>query len=106
MKKLTFVLLLLLAGTALAQSLPSYYPSEGFRRTAVIDLVNLEERFIVIGDSTFQLADTVAVRSMSSRSDSIARLRPGTRVGFRLNSLNQISEVFLLPANYRGSRSR
>ena len=106
MKKLTFVLLMLVAGSAIAQSLPSYYPSEGFRRTAVIDLVNLEERTIVIGDSTFRLADTVVVRSMSSRSDSIARLRPGTRVGFRMNSLNQISEVFLLPANYRDNRGR
>ncbi len=105
MKKLTFVLLLL-AGSAFAQSLPSYYPSEGFRRTAVIDLVNLEERTIVIGDSSFKLADTVLVRSMSSQSDSIARLRPGTRVGFRLNSLNQISEVFLLPSNYRDNRGR
>ncbi|MEM6514417.1 MAG: hypothetical protein AAF660_15505 [Pseudomonadota bacterium] len=105
MKKLT-ILLLLLAGNAVAQSLPSYYPSEGFRRTAVIDLVNLDDRTIVLGDSEFKLADTVLVRSLSSQSDSIARLRPGTRVGFRMNSLNQINEIFLLPANYRGNRGR
>lgn len=105
MKKLTLILLLL-AGNALAQALPNYYPSEGFRQHAVIDFVYLEEGLIVIGDSTYKLADSFVVRSLSSANDSAARIRPGARVGFRMNSANEINEFFLLPANYRGPRRR
>ncbi len=105
MKKLTLVLLLL-AGNALAQSLPAWYPSEGFRQHAVIDYVYLEERRIVIGDSNYRLAESFTVRSMSSSNDSVARIRPGVRVGFKMNSAREITEFFLLPANYRDRRSR
>jgi hypothetical protein len=105
MRTLT-LLLLLLTTNAIAQSLPDYYPREGFRRTAVIDLVNLDERRIVIGDSSYTLADRVVVRSLSSRSDSLARLRVGTRVAFATNASNQIHEVWLLPDNYTDRRSR
>ena len=103
MRTLTLVLLLLTT-QALAQSLPSYYPREGFRRTAVIDLVDFDERRIVIGDSSYMLADRVVVRSLSSRSDSLARLRVGARVAFSTNSGNQINEVWLLPSNYTDRR--
>ncbi len=103
MKKLTLVLLLIASNVG-AQSLPSYYPSEGFRQTAVIDLVNLDNGTIVIGDSSFQLAENVVVRTLSSADDSKARLRVGTRVAYRLNGSRQIAEIWLVPPGYRDTR--
>jgi len=104
MRILTTLALLLLATELFAQGLPSYYPREGFRRTAVIDLVDLEERRIVIGDSSYRLADRVVVRSLSSASDSIGRLRQGARVAFATDSNGRINEVWLLPKNYSDRR--
>lgn len=99
-------LLLFLGSAALAQSLPDYYPKEGFSRSEFVDAVYLEESRIVIGDRQFKMNPRPIVRSLSSRYDSLARIRPGVRVAFRLDENREIVEIWLLPKDYAGGRSR
>jgi opacity protein-like surface antigen len=42
-----------LASTAIAATLPSYYPAEGFQRTGIVDAVYADEGRIVIGDISY-----------------------------------------------------
>ena len=63
MKKL-LVLLTFLASTAFAQSLPSYYPSDGFSRSGIIDAVYLDEGRIVINDIPYRMNSRPIVRSL------------------------------------------
>ena len=108
MKK-TLILVLtaafVMAGTAVAANLPDYYPADGFRNTGRVDAVYAEEGRIVIGDVSYQISDTVRVRSLSSKNDSLARVREGVRVGFRTSNGKVIEEFWLLPSNYK-SRTR
>lgn len=109
MKKLFFPVLaiaLVFMGTAIAADFPSYYPKKGFQNTGRVDAVYAEESRIVIDDVSYQVSASVIVRSLSSRSDSILRVRPGAHVGFRVSRGDSIEEFWLLPGNYKAPRRR
>ncbi len=100
-----FLLSIVLAGAALAQSLPDYYP-DSFRDAGRVDAVYLDENRIVIGDISYWLADSVIVFSRSSAKDSILRVREGTHVGFRIDGADRITAIWLLPDNFDPFRRR
>lgn len=107
MKK-TFLLILVIAcgfvsASAMAQKFPSYYPAE-FPETGIIDAANIGVGKILIDDSAYKIAPDAVVRSLSSREDSMARLRVGVRVGFKIRG-DTITEFWLLPAK-NGQRRR
>lgn len=109
MKKIFFPVLAIVVvfmGTAFAQGFPSYYPEKGFQNTGRIDAVYAEESRIVIDDISYQVSASVIVRSLSSRSDSLLRVRPGAHVGFRVSRGDLIEEFWLLPGNYDSPRRR
>jgi opacity protein-like surface antigen len=95
-----------LASTAIAATLPSYYPAEGFQRTGIVDAVYIKEGRIVIGDISYSISESTVVHSLSSYSDSFSRIRQGARVAFKLNSNRVIAEFWLLPRNYDASKPR
>jgi opacity protein-like surface antigen len=95
-----------LASTAIAATLPSYYPAEGFQRTGIVDAVYADEGRIVIGDISYQMSESAVVHSLSSFSDSMSRVRRGAHVAFRLGSDRVIKEFWLLPSNYKAPRPR
>lgn len=95
------VVAIVFGNAAIAQRLPSYYPSDGFQHTGVVDAIYLQEDRIVIGDTEFLLADSVVLHSLSYKSDSIARLRVGAYVGFSAGADRVISELWLLPRNHK-----
>lgn len=97
---------LALSSVAVAQGFPSYYPKDGFQRTGQIDAYYPEEGRIVINDMPFQLADSVIVHSMSSYSDSKARLKQGQKIGYRIAGGQLISAIWLLPSGYDDRRRR
>ncbi|MGB5471792.1 MAG: hypothetical protein WBM64_15415 [Woeseiaceae bacterium] len=110
MKKTLFLVLAIACvamSTAIAADLPKYYPENGFQKTGRVDAVYADENRIIIGDISYQMSTSVVVRSMSSYSDSLARVRPGAHVGFRLGKSGRLIEEFwLLPSNYRAPRQR
>lgn len=91
----------LLAGTAAAQALPTYYPKEGFQRTGHIDAVHLKENRIVVNDISYVLSDSIIVRSLSAPNAPIQRLRKGAHVAFNSAPNQTINEIWLLPGNYK-----
>ena len=95
-----------MAGSAFAANLPGYYPAKGFPNTGRVDAVYAEEGRVVIGDISYQISDSVVVRSFSSKNDSFARIRQGALVGFRTNGRQVIEEFWLLPGNYKPRESR
>ena len=108
MKKTLLLILTIasvVAGTAIAANLPGYYPANGFRNTGRVDAVYAEEGRVVISDVSYQISDTVRVRSLSSKNDSLARIREGVLVGFRTRNGKVIEEFWLLPNSYK-SRAR
>ena len=109
MKK-TFFLVLAIAfvftSTAIAAGFPSYYPEKGFQNTGRVDAVYAEDNRIVIDDISYQMSTSVVVRSLSSKSDSLARVRVGAYVGFRTARGDVIEEFWLLPGNYKAPRRR
>ncbi|MDH3616536.1 MAG: hypothetical protein OEQ90_08695 [Gammaproteobacteria bacterium] len=109
MKK-TLLLVLMIAfamtGTAVAQSLPSYYPAKGFQQTGIVDAVYADEGRIVIGDISYTISPAAVVHSLSSSSDSMARVRKGRHVGFKTVGGDVIKEFWLLPKNYRAPGRR
>ena len=100
------ILVTALAGSALAQSLPSYYPVAELRNAGEIDAVIATEQRIIIDDSSFIFADDAIVHSLQSYSVSRSRLRPGTRVAFKVDQNRVITEFWLLPRNYDTRRRR
>lgn len=92
-------------GIALAQKFPSYYPSGGFGETGPIDAIDLNAGKIVIDDSSYRISPNALVRSLSSKEDSLARLRVGTIVAFKSRG-GMIIEFWLLPDNYGSKRRR
>lgn len=96
-----FLLLLLFGGAAFAQSLPNYYPKGPLVQTAVVDAVYPDDQRITIGDITYKMNPRPIVRSPSSSYDSMARIRPGVRVAFRLDVNDEIVEFWIYPKNYR-----
>ena len=110
MKK-TFLLVLAIAcaamSTAIAADFPSYYPENGFQKMGRVDAVYAEDNRIIIGDISYKMSTSVVVRSLSSKNDALARVRPGAHVGFRLGKRGRLIEEFwLLPSNYQAPRRR
>lgn len=99
-----FLIAIALASTAFAQRLPAHYPSEGFQRTGIVDAVLLDENRIVIGDISYAVSDNVVIHSLTAKDVSIARLRPGVRVGIRNGRSRVLTELWLLPSNYDSKR--
>lgn len=94
------------AGSAMATDLPRWYPQDGFQRTGQIDDIHLDRNVIVIDDSAYRIADGLIVHSLSSYSDSVARLRPGTVIGYKTAGGATITEIWLLPKNFADRRRR
>jgi hypothetical protein len=95
-----------MTGTAIAANFPGYYPAKGFPNTGRVDAVYAEEGRVVIGDVSYRISDAVRVRSLSSKNDSLARIRTGVLVGFKTTSGQVIEEFWLLPGNYKPRESR
>ncbi|MBT5219144.1 MAG: hypothetical protein HOI35_17565 [Woeseia sp.] len=95
---------LLVTATSLAQNFPSYYPKDGFQRTGTVDAIYAEEGRIVIDDVPYLIADEFLVHALNAYSVSVARLRPGIKVGFKQGNNRVISEFWLLPVNYDARR--
>lgn len=104
MKKTILLIIVMACGFmsshALAQKFPSYYPENGFNISGFIDGLNLGTGEIIINDSSYRISPRAVIRSLSSREDSMARLRVGANVGFKVTG-GVITEFWLLPANYR-----
>ena len=81
-------------------------PGKGFQNTGRVDAVYAEDNRIVIDDTSYQMSTSVVVRSLSSKNDSLARVRQGANVGFRLGKSRLIEEFWLLPGNYDRSKRR
>ena len=96
---------LMLAGTANAAGFPDYYPENGFQKIGRVDAVYSSENRVVINDRSYELDESVIVYSRSSANDSLARIRPGAVVGFRVNN-NRITKFWLLPRNYKRPKRR
>ena len=98
--------LLWIAGSAIAQSLPAYYPSEGFQRTGRVDAVLADTRKIIINDIPYVLSDNAVVHALNSYSVPLSRLRSGNTIGFRTSGQRQVTTIWILPDNYarRGRR--
>ena len=100
----TSILGLLLAATAAAGDLPDYYPADELRRAGQIDAVYFEENRVVIDDVPYLVADNVIVHSPSSYTVAKSRLRPGTRVAFKVGGNRAITTFWILPRNYDDGR--
>jgi hypothetical protein len=109
MKKLTYMLaaMIFLATTSVAADFPSYYPKNGFQRVGVLDDVQLDRQIVVINDIPYSLANNLTVHSMSSYSVPATRLSRGVQVGYKMASNGRlITEIWLLPNNYKSPRRR
>jgi len=109
MTRTTFFALILgcaLATTAIARDLPAYYPKDGLGRAGHIDAIHFDENRVVIGDISYQISTDVVVHSLTAFSVSKARLRPGIKVAFKVNSGRAITEFWLLPRDYDTRKRR
>lgn len=96
----------IMAGSAFAANLPGYYPAKGFPNTGRVDAVYTQEGRVVINDVSYQISDSVVVRSLTSKNDSLLRIRKGKKVGFRTNRESAIVEFWLLPSTDKSRRQR
>lgn len=109
MKKTSFIIAMiacLLMSAAIAATLPSYYPANGFRDTGRVDALYADEGRIVIDDMSYQISSAAVVHSLSSYSDSMSRVRVGAHVAFKMNKNRLIVEFWMLPRNYDASKRR
>lgn len=109
MKKTFFLVLAIafvLTSTAIAAGFPSYYPEKGFKNSGRVDAVYADANRIIIGDISYKMSTSVVVRSLSSKNESLARVRAGAYVGFRLGRGEVIEEFWLLPESYDRSERR
>ncbi len=104
----TILFALMIAATSLAwgQSLPKHYPAEGFNRTGLVDAVYPDENRIVINDMPFAYSSSIIVHSLSLNRAHFSRVRSGVRVAYKMGKANEITELWLLPANYSDARGR
>ena len=93
------LLALLLGGTAIAQNLPDYYPKKGLIQTGVINEIIADAGRIIIGDISYRMNPRPIVRTPRSAYDSMSKIRPGTRVAFRIDANGEISEFWIYPKN-------
>ncbi len=107
MRKVLYVLIFgcMLASTATARDLPTYYPDE-LRRSGEIDAVNLDAQQVDNDDVPYAISEDVVVHSLQAYSVSKTRLRPGTVVAFKVGSGRQITNFWLLPRNFSPDQRR
>ncbi len=91
---------------ALADGLPSHYPPEGFNRTGTVDAVSFADNTVIINDIPHRISKSAIVHSLTIKNVSLARVRPGILVAFRMGDNQEIEEFWLLPANYNRSGRR
>jgi len=90
---------------AMAQQLPSYYPSN-LERTGHVDAVLLEDEQIVVNDLSYRLSSNLVVHAPKIYSIPRSRLRAGQTIAFRVAGERQIMEIWILPYSYDGGRGR
>ncbi len=105
-RTLIITLILVLAGPAVAQDLPKYYPKEGFQRTGVVDAIHVEDSTLVINDIPHRFSQNVIVHSLNSYRVPFTHVRQGVRVGYKFANNGEIIELWLLPENYSDIRQR
>ena len=88
-----------------AGGLPGYYP-ETFQWLGTINEIDAGRRAIVIRDAFFPLAKEVKVYTPRSQYATLRSLRPGMRVGCRLEiderGVKVVSAIWVLPSSKRG----
>ncbi len=88
-----------------AGGLPGYYP-ETFQWLGTINEIDAGNRAIVIRDAFFPLAKEVKVYTPRSQYATLQSLRPGMRVGCRLETdergVKVVSAIWVLPSSKRG----
>jgi len=97
------LVLSLLADTALADSLPGYYPDD-FQYAGVLQRLDTSSGTIVIGGRRYSLSHRLVVHTLNTRFASTESLQAGIPVGFshmRVGpDLQEITEIWVLPKNY------
>ena len=107
--RITVVLLLvlLLGQPGFAQQFPSYYPQGGFQRVGMLDDVQIKRGVIVVNDIPYTVANSTVVHSTSSFSVPMSNLRVGSQIGYKLSGSGRvITEIWLLPRNYKSPQNR
>lgn len=105
-RKIVILAMLFVATPLLAQSMPKYYPAEGFQRTGLVDAIYLDENSIVVNDMQLALSTSVVVHSMRAYRVSVSQVKAGVRIGYKAGNDGQVVEIWLLPSNYRDARKR
>lgn len=106
LQSLAIMLTLLLAGTVGAEGLPDYYPANGFQRVGTLDSVQAGAQRLVIDDLAYSLASNVVIHSQQSYSVPMSRLRVGSTIGFKAPRGRMITEIWLLPSDYKDGAHR
>lgn len=95
-----------LAASTVVLALPGYYDEDKFQDVGRIDGIDRDNNTVIINDIPYSLSDSVTVYSLSSRKDTVRRLRFGSYVAFRTRGGQLIVEVWMLPDNYKPARRR
>ncbi len=99
-RMLIVVLALLVAFPAFSQD----SSGKDFQRTGTVDAIYATEGRIVIGDIPYPFSPNVIVHSTNSYRLPFSRVRTGVKVGFKMSSAGEITELWLLPKNYSDRR--
>lgn len=107
-KTLYFIAAMALLVSAVASAaFPDYYPKEGFQRVGTLDDVQMQRQMIVVNDVPYSLADSVIIHSLKSYSVPASQLRRGAQVGYKMAVGGRlITEIWLLPSDYKNPRER
>ncbi len=99
--------LVLVASNFAYAQFPAYYPKAGFQRVGTLDSVQLDRQVIVINDVPYNLANNLIVHSEAAFSVPTSKLRIGGQVGYKTAGRGRlISEIWLLPNNYKDPQQR
>lgn len=108
-KTLLTILLLSLGinGAVWSAELPSYYPRMLPPMIGTIEAIDIRKGVIVVNDVHWALSMNAKVRSLNTEFSSVRILKPGMKISFSTNAVNgnpQISDIWVVPANYIPSR--
>lgn len=76
--------------------------TNGMQRTGIVDAIY--EGRIVIDDTPYALSDAVVVNTQFSSKGTLARIRAGSVIGFRVGAERVIVEIWLSPKGGRHKR--
>jgi hypothetical protein len=69
--------------------------------------VQLQRQVVVVNDIPYTLANSAVVHSLSSYSVPMSELSAGLQIGYKMSSSGRlITEIWLLPRNYKSPRRR